>query len=79
MKPNLIKRPKLKKNTASKLTVSEVPETGELEIQKQATDTRPAKKVRFPKETAERYKLKPKEFTNVQNAIEAYQFEDRQI
>ncbi len=79
MKPNLIKRTKAVKTDGRKLTLTEIPETGELEIQKQPTDQQPAKKVRFPKEPSEQYKLPPREFASVQNAIEAYECEDREM
>lgn len=79
MKPNLIKRTKLKEKTDRRLELLELPETGELEICKPADKQRPAKKISFPKETVERYKLPPKKFAAVQNAVEAYQFEDREV
>ncbi len=47
MKPNLIKKAKAIKTDGRKLTLTEIPETGELEIQKQATVKEPAKMIRF--------------------------------
>ncbi len=79
MKPNLIKKAKAIKTDGRKLTLTEIPETGELEIQKQATVKEPAKMIRFPKEPSKQYKLPPDEFANMQNAIEAYEHQDRQV
>lgn len=61
------------------LTVVDVPETDELEIQKKETEKSPAKKVRFPKENKKRFQLMPDEFAKVQNAIEAVQAENREV
>jgi hypothetical protein len=79
MKTNLVKSNKKKNSDERKVIFEEVPETGELEIQTSATENIPAKKVRFPEDVAERYKLPPEEFVEVQDAIEAYQAEDREI
>lgn len=57
----------------------EVPETGEYEITAKATENNPEKKIRFPKDTKERYQLPPDEFEEVQYAIEAVQWENRQV
>lgn len=62
-----------------RLTLCEIPETGELEIQKQATDEHPAKKIRFPKDSIEQHKLPPEQFANVQNALEEQRREDREL
>lgn len=61
------------------LTLVEIPETGELEIQKKATENSPAQKIRFPKDEKERYQMMPDEFATVQNAIEAFQAEKREV
>lgn len=62
-----------------KLTLLDVPETDELEIQKKETSKSPAKKVRFPKKTKDVFQMMPDEFANVQNAVEAYKLEQRQV
>ncbi len=62
-----------------KLTLVDVPETGELEIQKKATAKRPAKKIKFPKEEKDLFQMMPEEFAKVQNAIEEYQAENRKV
>ncbi|MDQ3132857.1 MAG: hypothetical protein M3Q99_19070 [Acidobacteriota bacterium] len=82
MKNNFIgktKPIKTKEKKERRFIFNQLPETGEMEIQKQATETQPAKTVRFPKEQSELYKLPPDEFANVQNALEAAQSEDREI
>lgn len=61
------------------LTVVDVPETGELEIQRKATPENPAKAIRFPKDEKERYQMLPEDFANVQNAIEAMLAEKREV
>jgi hypothetical protein len=77
-KDDLITKAKSIETDARKSKVIEIPETEQFEIQKQATENNPSKKIRFPKKTSERYKLMPEEFAEVQNAIEAVQAENRQ-
>ncbi len=74
-----VKPTKTKEKKERRFIFNELPEDGEMEIQKQAIDTQPAETVRFPKEQSELYKLPPDVFANVQNAIEAAQSEDREI
>ena len=73
------KQKTLDRPTERNLTVVDVPETGELEIQKKATATSPAKKIRFPKEAKELYQMMPDEFADVQDAIEAVKAEKREV
>lgn len=61
------------------LSVVEVPETGELEIQKQATAKSPEKKIRFPKSKKDLFQMMPDEFADVQNALEAVKLEKREV
>lgn len=79
MKSKLARKDDSNKTDERKLILTDLPGSKEYEIEKKATDNKPAKKIRFPKEFSERYKLKPKEFANVQNAIDEYQREDREI
>lgn len=62
-----------------KTTLIHIPETEEYEIHRKATDTEPAKKVRFPKKYKEQMQMMPDEFENVQNAIEEYNRENREV
>lgn len=73
---DLKKQPILKERH---LNMVEVPETGEFEIHKKATSKSTAKKIRFPKEEEKLYQLPPEKFENVQNALEAYRQEKRQV
>jgi hypothetical protein len=68
-----------KKRKERVFSIAEVPETGELEITAKATDKNPEAKVRFPKDKKERIQLPPREFEQVQNAIEAVQWENRLV
>lgn len=61
------------------LTVIDVPETDEIEIQKKTTEKSPAKKVRIPKDTTKQFQLPPDEFANGQNALEAFESENREV
>ncbi len=79
MSSKSVKTMESEKNTDHKFTLTELTETGELEIQKQATDKSSAKAVRFPEKISEQYKLPPEEFKEVQDAIEAYQSEEREV
>jgi predicted Zn-dependent protease with MMP-like domain len=79
MNDKLIKQPESTDIGECKLKVTNIHETGEMEIQLPMTDGQPEVKVRFPKDTSERYKLLPEEFADVQNAIETVQAEQRQI
>lgn len=60
-------------------TLTEDKETGEFEITKTATETKPEKKVRFPKEKKKYFQMMPDEFQNAQNAIDAYKLEKREV
>lgn len=78
----LEKRPEKESLTPEKerlLTLTENSETGEYEITKKATATEPEKKIRFPTDVKERFQMMPDEFQDVQNAIEAYQHEKREV
>lgn len=66
------------KNQDKLLTLKEC-ESGEYEIEKKAISNKPSRKVQFPKEIKERYKMMPDEFKNVQAAIAAYNHEKREI
>lgn len=62
-----------------RLIVTEDNETNEYEITRKATATKPEKKIRFPKDTDERFQMMPHEFENSLNAIEAANLEQRQV
>ena len=61
------------------LTLQNVEDSDEYEIQRKATATKPAKKVRLPKKQIDRLQLPPDEFVNVQNALLAHERESRKI
>lgn len=63
----------------SKLTLDDHPETNEYEIKKQSDDGRTIKKIRFPKQYQDQLKLPPEEFKEVQDAVEAYKREQREV
>lgn len=62
-----------------RLILTEITETEEYEIKEKATLTKPEKKMRFPKEREKRYQMMPDDFADAQNAIEAYQNENREM
>lgn len=70
---------KIESKSEKKFTLTEDKEMGEFEITKTATETKPEKKVRFPKETKKYYQMMPDEFQNAQNAIDAYKLEKREV
>lgn len=70
---------KLNSKTERTLTITEVKDTGEYEITKKATATKPERKVRFAKALKERYQMMPEEFQNAQNAFEVHQQEKREV
>lgn len=79
MTHKLVKTENPEKTTARRLTLTEIPETGELEIAKLDTDKCPATQIRFPKEISEQYKLPPEQFSEIQNSLEEFEREDREI
>lgn len=79
MKRKIEKFKELEKPKEQKLTLVDVPESDEFEIHDKAEDGKPAKKVRFPKKRIDQMQMMPDEFENVQNAIEAYQYEQREV
>lgn len=62
--------PKLK--TRGKLHLVELPESGEVEISKEATRLRAAKRIRFPKENFKRFQLHPEQYKKTQNAVDEW-------
>lgn len=78
-KRKLQKLEKLAQPIERHLSLVDIPESDELEIHKKATKTKPAQKVRFPKKYIDRLQMMPEEFENVQNAIEAFQAEERTV
>lgn len=79
LKRKVQKVKELEKPKEQKLNLVTVPESDEFEIHKKAEDGEPAKKVRFPKKRIDQMQMMPDEFENAQNAIEAYQHEQRQV
>ena len=73
LKRKIQKFKELEKPKERKLTLVDVAETDEFEIQKKAEDGKIAKKVRFPKKRIDQFQMMPDEFENAQSAIEAYQ------
>ncbi len=73
------KSQELGKPKRRKLTLVDIPETDEFEIEKKAADGKPIRKVRFPKKYKDRLQTMPDEFENAQNAIEAFQAEQREV
>ena len=63
---------KIAKNKGGKLKLSELQETNEIEISREATAERPAKRIRFPKQSEERFQLKPEKFKGTQEAIDEW-------
>ena len=59
------------------LTLVDLPETGEIEISKEATANSPAKRIRFPKENFKRYQMMPHQFKKTKNAIDEYEKQER--
>ena len=78
-KRNIQKLQEGEKPKRRKLTLVDVPETDEFEIQKKAADGRVVKKARFPKQYKDQLQMMPDDFENVQNAIEALQAEQREV
>src|SRR5687767_5830016 len=79
IKRKLQRLDKLEQPKERHLSLVDVPESDEYEIHKKATMTKPAGKVRFPKKLNDRLQMMPEEFENVQNAIEAFQAEEREV
>ena len=61
------------------LTLTEISETDEFEIQKKATPNSPERKIRFPQKTKDLYQEPPAKFEEVQDAIDALQAERREV
>lgn len=59
------------------LTINELPESGEVEISKEATTNRPVKRIRFPKEKFKHFQMMPHQFVKTRNAIDEYEKQER--
>lgn len=66
-------------NDEDRLILTDLPENGEYEVERKATASRPAKKVRIPKQASNLYKLKPKKFVEAQNTIDEFRQQDREV
>lgn len=62
---------------APALSKTYVPETDECEIGRKATAEQSARKIRFPNQKIDQLQMTPREFKDVQSAIEAYERDER--
>ncbi|HEX8565180.1 MAG TPA: hypothetical protein VF648_05885 [Pyrinomonadaceae bacterium] len=60
-----------------RLTKTELPETGEVEIHKEATPKTPEKRVRFPRESFKHFRQPPKKFKESRDAIKEWNKQNR--
>jgi hypothetical protein len=65
------------KKSRRKLKLVELPETGEVEISVEATAKHPARRIRFPKESFKRFRLRPEQFKRTQRAVDAWNLQCR--